>query len=174
MRRVIDAIDRQGWSWYLTGSEALAAYGAPRQTLDTDIVVDTDGSGLSGLGAAIGDGHLFAEPIQTAGRWLASVIDRATIGKVDLIARDPDAWGASAMARRRSWAHPVWGRVWVSTLEDLVLANLEWSDGTSELQLRDCASLLRMNRGRVDMAYLERWARALEVTEWLARVRDAS
>jgi hypothetical protein len=78
-----------------------------------------------------------------------------------------------AMARRLRWAHPAWGPVWVSTLEDLVLAKLEWSEGTSELQLRDCASLLRMNAGRVDEAYLERWARALGLGDRLESVRRA-
>ena len=53
------------------------------------------------------------------------------------------------------------------------LASLEWSDGVSELQLRDCASLLRLNRDRTDEAYLERWAAALGLTERPEAVRHA-
>ena len=33
MRDVVKALERLNLTWYLTGSEALAAYGTPRQTL---------------------------------------------------------------------------------------------------------------------------------------------
>lgn len=174
MRPVFDAFERRGWSWYLTGSEALGAYGAPRQTMDTDVVIATAPEQLIDLATALEVDYLFADPIHAGGRWMASLIDRMATGKVDLIIRDPDAWGSAAMARRARWTHPSWGLVWVSSLEDLVLAKLEWSEGISELQLRDCASLLRLNAGRVDDAYLARWARSLGVSELLRKARDAS
>ena len=103
MRAVFDALDRRGWAWYLTGSEALSAYGTPRQTMDTDLVVDTDARGLSRLIADLGSGFAVAEPIHSGRRWMASIIDSASVAKVDLIVRDPDPWGAEAMARRRRW-----------------------------------------------------------------------
>ena len=94
-------------------------------------------------------------------------------GKMDLIIRDVDAWGSEAMARRVRWMHPTWGPIWVSTLEDLILAKLEWSEGISELQQRDCASLLRMNRDHLDHAYLECWGRSLGVDGLLEAARRA-
>jgi hypothetical protein len=174
MEIVFAALEARGWPWYLTGSEALAAYGAPRQTLDTDVVVDAAPTQLAELAVALSDRFLFAEPIHAGGRWMASMIDRITIGKVDLIIRDPDAWGAAAMARRTPWGHPIWGPVWVSTLEDLILAKLEWSEGISELQLRDCTILWRMNRTTIDTAYLGRWASMLGLTHRLEAVQDAA
>lgn len=174
MNEVFADLERRGLAWYLTGSEALAAYGAPRQTLDTDVVVDAPPDALSAMAAGLGERFLFAEPLRTGTRWMASLVDRAGLGKVDLIIRDPDPWGTQAMSRRVRWAHPAWGSVWVSTLEDLLLAKLEWSEGISELQLRDCAALLRMNRGRIDDGYLDRWAVMLGVGELLMRARGAS
>ena len=82
--------------------------------------------------------------------------------------------GEEAMRRRLRWDHPVHGPVWVCTLEDLVLAKLEWSDGTSELQLRDCRRLLALNRDCVDDPYLDRWASALGIADRLAGVRRAA
>jgi hypothetical protein len=64
--------------------------------------------------------------------------------------------------------------VWVLSIEDLVLAKLEWSRGISELQLRDCANLLRTNTSTLDWQYLERYARVLGVDEILARLRAAT
>jgi hypothetical protein len=57
---------------------------------------------------------------------------------------------------------------------DLILAKLEWSRGVSELQLRDCANLLRTNTASVDWSYLERFARVLRVDGILARLRAAT
>ena len=72
MRVVFDALERRMWPWYLTGSEALAAYGSPRQTMDTDVMVATTPSGLETLAEELSDALLFAEPIHTGGRWMAS------------------------------------------------------------------------------------------------------
>ena len=77
------------------------------------------------------------------------------------------------MARRQRRDHPSFGTVWVSSLEDLILAKLVWSEGTSELQLRDCGILIRINRDAMDWGYIERWAEALRVGGLLKEVRDA-
>lgn len=173
MRAVLDLLEARSVPWYLTGSEALAAYGSPRQTLDTDIVVATTPAVLEAIAGVLAETWLFAEPIRTGGRQMASLISRERLDKIDLIIRDPDPWGDAALRRRSRWTHPAWGEVWISSLEDLVLAKLEWSDGVSELQLRDCRALLRLNRGATDDAYLDRWAQALGVAGLLDGARHA-
>lgn len=160
-------------AWYVTGSEALAAYGAPRQTLDTDLVVDTSEDVLSALASELDSGYYFAEPLRIGKRQMASLVERSGGGKVDLIVRDPDPWGREAMARRARWEHPTWGPIWVSSLEDLLIAKLEWSEGASELQLRDCRMLLRMNTQRLDRDYLVRWANAVGVGRLLHDLEEA-
>ena len=131
MRDVVKALEKLNLTWYLTGSEALAAYGTPRQTLDIDI--DAAVESIGELAHALEGDHYFAEPLHLGNRWMASLVDRTGGGKVDLIIRDPDPWACAAMDRRRHWEHPAWGPVWVSSLEDLILAKLEWSEGASEL-----------------------------------------
>lgn len=170
MRDVADALDRMRLPWYLTGSEALAAYGSPRQTLDVDIVVAADVRQLEALADVLSPGRYVSEPATFGTRTIASLIDPAGAGKVDLIVRADDAWGREAMRRRRGWAHPTWGDVWVSSLEDLILAKLEWSEGTSELQLRDVRQLLRLNAATIDRDYLGRWATDLGLATLLASV----
>ncbi|MBA2373930.1 MAG: hypothetical protein H0V74_06995 [Chloroflexi bacterium] len=56
------------------------------------------------------------------------------------------------------------------TAEDLVLAKLEWSEGTSELQLRDVRSIFRLVDD-LDWAYLERYAAILGIRERLEAER---
>ncbi len=48
-----------------------------------------------------------------------------------------------------------------------------WSEGTSELQLRDCAILMRINRDEIDWIYTRRWAAVLSVAALLEQVQRA-
>jgi hypothetical protein len=55
---------------------------------------------------------------------------------------------------------------------DAVLAKLEWfrrGGASSERQWGDVVGLLRVRSGRLDLAYLARWAAALGVTDLLER-----
>ena len=60
--------------------------------------------------------------------------------------------------------------MWTIGPEDLVLAKLEWSEGTSELQLRDVRSLIRLVSD-LDWEYLERYAAILGIGPRLEAVR---
>lgn len=173
MRDVLDRLDALGLRWYITGSEAGACYGVLRQTFDTDIVLDLAPGTFPSIAGTFEDDFLVADEIDDGDCSMASVITQATMAKADLILRRPSPWTESTMVRRTLLAHPTMGRAWVSSLEDLILAKLVRSEGTSELQLRDCGILLRVNRGRVDDGYLDRWAPVLRVTALLAQVRDA-
>jgi hypothetical protein len=171
VRDALGRLESAGLRWYLTGSEALGPYAMPRQTADTDVVVDLPASDFERVFGPFEDAFAVARPIRTPGRWLASLISLEGWGKVDVVLRDDDPWGRAALERRRRFEHPAYGPVWLSSPEDLLLAKLEWSEGTSELQLRDCVGLLRANPG-LDRAYLDRHAAALGVADLLARVRD--
>ena len=75
------------------------------------------------------------------------------------------------MARRRRLDHPTLGQTWAITAEDLILAKLEWSEGTSELQLRDLRSIVRLVDD-LDWTYLERYAATLGIRDRLETIRD--
>jgi hypothetical protein len=170
---VIRRLEELGVDYCITGSEALPRYGEPRQTADIDIVLAMPVREFGRIRDAFEADYVVNEPINAQGRAMASVVAQSGLGKADLILDRDDAFGRSAMARREAWDHPRLGKVWVLSLEDLILAKLEWSGGVSELQLRDCANLLRTNAIGVDWSYLERFARVLGVDEILARLRPA-
>jgi hypothetical protein len=67
-----------------------------------------------------------------------------------------------------------YGPIGPPLLDTSAVAKIEWSRGISELQLRDCANLLRTNVSTLDWQYLERYARVLGVDEILARLRAAT
>ena len=76
----------------------------------------------------------------------------------------------AAMTRRRRVVHPTLGDVWIISPEDLVIAKLEWSEGTSEMHLRDVRSIIRLVDD-LDWAYLERHASTLGIGDRLESVR---
>jgi hypothetical protein len=168
---VIRRLERLGIDYYVTGSEALPRYGEPRQTADIDIVLGLPASRFEPIRKAFEDDYVVNEPARFQDRILASVVAQSGLGKADFILDRNDAWARSAMARRQRWEHPRLGSVWVLTLEDLILAKLEWSGGVSELQLRDCANLVRLNASTIDWTYLEKYASVLGVGHLLARLR---
>ena len=173
MRDVFERLERLGVRYYVTGSEALARYAEPRQTMDVDIVVDTRPAGFAPIARAFEGDYVVNQPLDVGGHRMASLIALSALGKADLILDRRDAWARSAMERRQRWDHPEYGPLWVASVEDLLLAKLERSSGTSELQLRDCRNLVVLNRDTIDWPYVERWAAALGVTETLERVRHA-
>jgi hypothetical protein len=153
--------------------EALGRYGEPRQTGDLDIVVDLDVRGFERIVPHFEDAYAVADAVDFGGHIMASLISVADFGKVDVILKGGGPWSESVMDRRHRWTHPVLGPVWIISLEDLVIAKLAWSSGTSELQLRDCRNLVRVNEDAIDWAYLDHWARAKGVEGLLRQVRDA-
>ena len=163
MRAVLDALDRLGIRYFVTGSVAASVHGVLRQSHDTDVVL-IDVGPFNELAEALHGSCVIADPISYGRFSMASIIEQSTADKVDVIVAPSGAFEASAMVRRQRAEVPGLGQIWVASVEDLVLAKLVWSEGTSELQLRDCAQLLRLNGATLDRAYLERWAERLGVS----------
>lgn len=58
--------------------------------------------------------------------------------------------------------------LWIATVEEVLLAKLEWaSKGHSRRQIDDCAQLLRVRGAELDRDYLSRWIAILGVdSQW--------
>jgi hypothetical protein len=171
MRAVFDALERLGVRYFVTGSVAASVYGVLRQSHDTDVVL-VDAGRFADLAAALRGSCVIADPIAYGGFSMASIIEQGTADKVDVIVAPSGAFEASAMERRQRAEVPGLGQVWVASVEDLVLAKLVWSEGTSELQLRDCAQLMRLNAETLDRPYLGRWAERLGVSGYLRAIES--
>lgn len=140
-------------------------------TRDIDIVVAVDRAAYeSSIRPEFEADYLVNDPIDLGGRWIGGLIHRQEIARADLLFGRDDVWSRSAMARRRRWTDPTLGPIWVIAPEDLVLAKLEWSEGTAELQLRDARSILRLNDD-LDASYLDRYAAVLGISERLEAIR---
>ena len=63
-------------------------------------------------------------------------------------------------------------RAYIASAEDTILAKLEWyrlGNEVSERQWRDVLGVLKVQIGRLDIAYLRLWAARLDVADLLER-----
>lgn len=157
---------------FVTGSEAMAIHGlAYRATNDIDLVIRLDPAAYeTRLRPAFEPAYLVNEPLRIGYRWLGAVIHVTAVGKADLIMRDPDPWGEAAFARRIRVDDPAIGRAWVSSVEDLLIAKLEFADGDrSGLQARDCRRIVEAWPS-LDLDYVRKQASGLGLEALLAEV----
>jgi hypothetical protein len=105
------------------------------------------------------------QALESHGQFNAIDVERGW--KVDLIIRKDRAFSRTEFERRQT-ASLFGVDVSLASLEDVLLAKLEWSRlRDSELQRRDVVHLLERAGSRLDLAYVERWMTALHVSqEW--------
>lgn len=66
--------------------------------------------------------------------------------------------------------------LWIASLEDVLIAKLEWSRlGDSALQRQDVRQLLERTRDRLDRRYVERWVEELGLqSDWNRALGEVS
>ena len=172
---VLAALTAAGIPCMLTGSLAAAVHGAGRATMDIDLVIDPAAEALEQFVRVMASsGRYVSEEAARealAMRTMFKVIDLKTGWKIDLIIRKDRPFSVAEFARRSPL--PLAGTVLpVATVEDLILAKLEWAHlGGSHRQLDDVRSLIQLAGPTLDSIYLEGWTMRLGVQAEWARVR---
>jgi hypothetical protein len=162
----------------LTGSFASAYHGAGRATLDVDLVIDPTPAQLRVLIEGFPPSAWYAsleaalEAMDQESQF--NLIELETGWNVDLIIRKSRPFSRIEFDRRTTIDFDG-VRLAVATVEDVILAKLEWARlGESARQLEDVAALLRVRSGDLDRPYLERWIADLGVSgQWKAASRLA-
>lgn len=100
-----------------------------------------------------------------------NVIDPHTAWKIDLIILKPRPFSREEFRRRKLVELIEGARRALATPEDTILSKLEWAKkaGGPEKQVEDATGVVDAN-ANLDRAYLERWARELDVLDLWGRV----
>jgi hypothetical protein len=178
LREIVTRLDAQGIPYMLVGSVAALAHGHVRSTQDFDLVIEVDAARLNVFVRSLPQERFYAseEAATEALRYATqfNVIDLATGWKVDLIPRKDRPFSASEFGRRIPVE--VFGLdIAVATIEDTILAKLEWAtlSGGSERQIEDVRALVGLAGEALDRAYVERWVGELELREAWQRALQA-
>jgi hypothetical protein len=168
-------LERAAVPYMVTGSIASTYHGEARATRDLDIVIDPSPAALDRLVAdliAAGfyvDAEAARSAFETRTEFNAIGPDAS---KIDFIIRRNRPFSLEEFGRRRP-ADLLGTPGYIATVEDMIVAKLEWAAATdSERQLRDVAGMLAVGGDEVDRDYIVRWVEALGLREVWRRVSD--
>ena len=176
---VLDAFAALGVACAVGGSVASSLYGVPRFTQAVDLTAEPFPGRESAFAGHFGtDYYLSLAAVLEAVRQRGSfnIIHTSTGAKVDVFVAADRPFAAAALARRevRTDLDPAGRPVPLLRAEDVVLHKLEWyrlGGETSDRRWGDILGVLRVQAGRLDEAYLDRWAADLGVADLLAKAR---
>lgn len=179
LKKTAIVLDRLGIPFMLTGSLASSLHGEPRATHVIDVVVDIPADCIDAILEEFPppDYYLSREAIETAleRKGMFNLLELREGDKVDFWVLTDEPFDRSRFARRQRFE--VDGvSVAVSAPEDTILVKLKWARdvGGSERHHRDALRVYEVQRGLLDLAYLERWIGHLGLTDdWKRLLGDA-
>lgn len=177
LKKVIQALEGAKIGYLVTGSIASSLQGEPRSTHDIDLVVAFSRESMKDLLTVFQppDYYLDEDSIREAidHRSMFNLIDVNSGDKVDFWMLTGEPFDRSRFARR--YAEDVMGmHIMVSSPEDTILAKLRWAklSGGSEKQFTDALRVYEVQFGNLDMDYVNRWAKELDIEPLLLRLRE--
>lgn len=178
VRRLVDMLERLGIPYMVTGSFASSYHGTPRATQDIDFVISATVEQLSSLIDALPQTEYYFDKAAALEAHRSetqfNIIDFETGWKVDLIIRKSRRFSREEFDRRVLVDFDGIPVV-VATAEDVVIAKLEWAKlGSSQRQVADAGSILKVRANELDQEYLLNWVRELGLEEqWKAARKSA-
>jgi hypothetical protein len=171
---LVKRLEERDLTYALVGSIAAMSYGEPRATLDIDVVVALDASGVEAMERLFPppEFYLSVDAARDAVRSKSqfNVIHPASGMKVDFFVAG-DAIEKSQLTRRLRRALLPGMDAWCSPPEELVVKKLlYYQQGASDKHLRDIGSMLRISPEQIDLERVRELARGNQVGELLDRV----
>lgn len=170
LRYAVEAFDRLGIRYFVTGSVAAMFYGEPRFTNDVDVVIDLPFGQIRDLCAAFPAPEFYVSE-ESARRAVANasqfnVIHPRSGLKLDLMVAADSEFNESRFARARDLGAIPGARVVFAAPEDIVLKKLDYyREGHSDKHVRDIAGIFRISGSRLDLDYLRDWVARLGLEE---------
>ena len=175
--RVTGFLEHLDVPYFVAGSYASNAHGFYRATADADLVADLKLKHVEPFVELLGDEfYLNAQTIRDAvtHRRSFNVIHLTTSQKVDVFLLTRDLFPLAEMERRQRLrlAPNAPEQVWMASVEDTILAKLDWyriGGGVSDRQWGDITGVLKVQAEWLNFAYLDVWAKELGIADLLAR-----
>lgn len=173
IRRTINALEKAGIPYLITGSVGSSVFGEPRGTRDIDFIIAPTEAQLRAFISDVSvDYYASLEAALEAfrNRSMFNVIEGSTGWKADLILLKNTPYEKEKFKRRIQGTY-LDIIIVVATPEDIILSKLVWGKASaSEVQLRDVMGIVVTQKDRLDKVYLHRWAKDLKVDEVLERI----
>lgn len=176
--RVTTVLEKLGVPYLIGGSLASTLHGMIRTTQDSDIIAEMRAEHIQPFVSSLEkDFFIDEETIVDAVQRHSSfnILHRETMFKVDIFIPYPRSFLQSQLARAQRQAFELDTKMSAifASAEDTILSKLEWyrmGGETSERQWRDILGILKTRAGDLDLEYLKKWAKDLNVADLLERV----
>lgn len=165
--------------YFVGGSLASSLHGIPRATQDVDMVADLrqvhQVSFIESLRTSFHiDEDLAKRAIQS--RSCFNIIHLETMFKIDIFVLKDDEASREEMGRRKSYGifEVPGNEIFLASAEDTILRKLMWfqlGEGVSERQWNDVLGVIRVQGGKLDIGYLQKWSGKLGVQDLLIKAR---
>jgi hypothetical protein len=166
INHIVEKLQQAGIEYVICGSMAATFYGLIRSTQDTDIIINPTKEQLSKLIELLGNNYyISSEAVFEAlnKETMFNVIDIENSFKADLIIKKPSGFAAEEFHRKRKETL-LDKQVYILSPEDSILSKLCWAKQShSETQYRDVMTILEAKSGQLDIKYLNKWAKILDV-----------
>lgn len=173
---VVEALENLGVNYHIGGSVASSIYGIIRATIDADLVANLELKHVRPLVKLLeADYYIDEDSVRDAvkrrGSFNAIYLD--TMLKVDVFIPKSRLFDQEEL--RRIQLQPLiegYRPFYVASPEGTILNKLEWyrmGGEVSDRQWNDILGVLKVQGANLDMAYLQRWAVALKVSDLLER-----
>lgn len=174
---ITDLLESLEVPYVIGGSVASIFHGMVRTTMDADIVADLEPKHVVPLVSAVKDQFYVDEKTLMQAierRSSVNLIHLETMFKVDIFVPKERPFDQQQLARRipEKFKADSDKTIWLLSAEDVILAKLDWfrlGGEVSERQWRDILGVLKTQQSSVDIAYLQKWARELQVQDLLER-----
>ena len=178
---VVEAMEQLAIPYHIGGSVASSLYGEFRPTQDVDLVADLQLAHVRSFFKLLDqDYYIDEDAVRDAIRRRSSfsLISNETFMKVDVFIPKSRAFDRDAVRGVKRQPLVKGGREFVlASPENMVVNKLEWYEmggRVSNRQWNDLLGILKRQGANLDLAYLDRWAAALEVGDLLERaLREA-
>jgi hypothetical protein len=176
LRRIVEALERIGLRYFVTGSTATIFFGEPRFTNDLDVVVDLPEERIPELCSAFPAPEFYVSE-ETVRRAVSrhgqfNIIQPTSGLKVDIMVPSDSSFNRSRFARARIVRPEPDVEATFSSPEDVILKKMEsYREGGSEKHLRDIAGVLKISGKDLDLSYISEWAERLGVAEIWEEIR---
>jgi hypothetical protein len=174
---VIKALDELNVPYMIGGSLASAMQGLARSTLDTDLVTELKLEHIDPLVVSLSKEFYISEnAIRDAINHRSSfnVIHLETMFKVDIFISKSRKFDQMQFNRRvrQTISNDPKHVVYIASVEDNILAKLEWyrmGNEISERQWQDVIGMLKTQGSKIEFDYLNYWANELGVSDLLEK-----
>ena len=168
LKEVVQALDRIGCPYMITGSVVSSLQGEPRSTHDIDLVVSIRPDQVGQLVEAFPAPRFYLDEsaVRDAirGHEMFNLIDSREGSKVDFWMLTDDPYDQSRFSRKYEEEFDCL-KIQVSSPEDTILAKLILAklSGGSEKQFMDALRIYEIQFEKLDKGYMEYWARELGI-----------